>query len=161
MFNQSSSIPITGIWDVWGGGRIFRTIYGGQESSRNRVVVPAHQGFIGWRNLFLGIDSWAPRMEGQGGVRIVREEEEQVWEEEEQLGKKKHSQGRGGIGQGNRGRKRREEQGDGRGGRREEEARQRRQEQGERREGRNTRVWKRLKNSIIFSIFPINRVTLY
>jgi hypothetical protein len=47
---------------MWGGGRggrIFRTIYGGWESSRNRVVVPAHQGFIGWRNLFLGIDSWA------------------------------------------------------------------------------------------------------
>jgi hypothetical protein len=29
-------------------------------STTNRVVVPAHRGYLGWRNRFLGIDSWAP-----------------------------------------------------------------------------------------------------
>jgi hypothetical protein len=44
-------------------------------------------------------------------------------------------------------------QGDGRGGRREEEVRQRRQEQGERREGRNRRVWKKMKKTAFYSLF--------
>jgi hypothetical protein len=37
----------------------FRTIYEGLGTEMNRVVVPA--GFTGWRNRFLGIDSWLPR----------------------------------------------------------------------------------------------------
>jgi hypothetical protein len=32
----------------------FRTIYGAQEPSRNRVVVPGPPGYIGWRNRFHG-----------------------------------------------------------------------------------------------------------
>ncbi len=40
----------------------FITIYmRARNQSRNMVVVPASQpGYIGWRNRFLGIDSWAP-----------------------------------------------------------------------------------------------------
>ncbi len=34
----------------------FRTIWGGKEPSRNRVVVPAS----GWRNRFIRINTWAP-----------------------------------------------------------------------------------------------------
>jgi hypothetical protein len=50
------------------------------------------------------------------------------------------------------------EQGDGRGGRREEEVRQRRQEQGEGRQGRN-RVWKDERKVALYSLFPENCVT--
>ncbi len=38
----------------------FRTIYEGQEASRNRDLVPDRQGTLGLRIRFLRIDSWAP-----------------------------------------------------------------------------------------------------
>ncbi len=48
------------------------TIKGGQEPRRNRVVVLALQGYMGWRNGFLGIDSWATYKFKNSGSGILK-----------------------------------------------------------------------------------------